>query len=46
MTIQIGEYELELGNKIIIDTDDLTQDDIKQIEYALSNISATYRVEE
>jgi len=46
MSILIGEYELELGNKIIIETDDLTEDDIKQIEYALANTSATYRVEE
>ena len=46
MTILIGEYELELGNKIIIETDDLTEEDIKQIEYALVNTSASYRVEE
>ena len=46
MKVQIGEYELELGNKIIIETDDLTKDDIKQIEYSLANTSATYRVEQ
>tara|TARA_B100000424_G_C22936794_1_gene498466 strand:+ start:842 stop:982 length:141 start_codon:yes stop_codon:yes gene_type:complete len=46
MEILIGEYKLNLGNKIIIDTEDLTEDDIKQIEFALVNTSATYRVEE
>jgi len=44
MAILIGEYELELGDKIVIDTGDLDEDDIKQIEYALANISATYNV--
>ena len=42
--ILIGEYILNRGDKIVIDTDDLTEDDIKQIEFALVNISATYEV--
>jgi hypothetical protein len=46
MEILIGEYKLNLGDKIIIDTEDLTEDDIKQIEFALVNTNATYRVEE
>ncbi len=42
--ILIGEYILNRGDKIVIETDDLTEDDIKQIEFALVNISATYEV--
>lgn len=44
MAILIGEYELELGDKIVIDTGDLTEDDIKQIEFALANVCATYNI--
>ena len=44
--IMIGEFILNRGDKIVIDTDDLTEDDIKQIEFALVNTSATYEVRE
>lgn len=44
--ILIGHYELELGNKIIIDTTDLTEDDIKQIEAVLVSTCADYEIEE
>ena len=44
MKILIGEYELELGNKIIIDTNDLTEEDIKQIEIVLVSTCANYEV--
>lgn len=44
--ILLGEFELELGNKIVIETINLTEDDIKQIELVLVSTCADYKVEE
>tara|TARA_A100000172_G_scaffold3798_1_gene2355 strand:+ start:822 stop:965 length:144 start_codon:yes stop_codon:yes gene_type:complete len=44
MKILIGEFELELGDKIIIDTSDLTEEDIQQIEIVLVSTCASYEV--
>ena len=44
MKILIGDYELEIGDKIVIDTNDLTEDDIKTIELALVSTCANYEV--
>lgn len=44
MKILIGEFELELGDKIIIDTSDLTEEDIAHIEMVLVSTCASYEV--